>query len=153
MTTRRSIRGIIGKQQLRGTLNPWEQAYTRSIRKQMEQIETKLSKVVNYLEGDAAEIAIRAALEPIFAKSQVYVPVDTGELKASGYLEIGRFRGRPRGVVGYAPGGDPEYAVIVHEDLEAQHDPPTRAKFLEAAFKEEEPNTLDRVLRSMRQSF
>ena len=30
-----------------------------------------------------------------------------------------------------------DYAVYVHEDLDARHNPPTRAKFLEAIFREQ----------------
>jgi hypothetical protein len=119
----------------------------------MEQLEKNLSKVINYLEDDAALIAIDAALDPIFATSQYYVPVDTGKLKKSGFKEVGTFRGRPRGIVGYAKGGDPHYATIVHEDMEMSHKPPTSAKFLERAFKEEQDEALRRAAESLKKVF
>lgn len=62
----------------------------------------------------------------IFEISQVYVPVDTGYLKQSGKVvrnNIGTYS-----IVYSAP-----YAIFVHEIIDNQHTPPTRAKFLEDA--------------------
>ena len=90
----------------------------------------------------------------VYDLSQVYVPVDTGLLKASGTVQefsTQAVLGRKRPAGGrYAPrsntfgvqvvyGGGPEtaqYAAIVHEDLEAHHAPPTSAKYLEKAVHE-----------------
>jgi hypothetical protein len=90
----------------------------------------------------------------VYDLSQVYVPVDTGLLKASATVtEFGTqaVLGRKRPAGGrYAPkrdtfgvmvtyGGGVEtsqYAEIVHEDLEAHHAPPTSAKYLERAVHE-----------------
>lgn len=73
------------------------------------------------------------ALEPTFQISQDWCPVDTGDLKASGYLAVTEYRGKPRVEIGYAKGGTPWYAEQVHEDVEMQHTPPTRAKWLQQA--------------------
>ncbi len=67
-------------------------------------------------------------LSSVMNKSKKECPVDTGRLRASGYVfdpmisfdEI-------ICQLGYAT----EYAIYVHENLEARHDPPTKAKFLE----------------------
>jgi len=93
----------------------------------------------------------------VYDRSQVYVPVDTGLLKASGTVQefsTQAVLGRKRPAGGrYAPkrdtfgvqvvyGGGPqtsEYAVIVHEDLEAQHAAPTKAHFLQDAVDEIAP--------------
>lgn len=66
---------------------------------------------------------IYQAAEFILDKSQDIVPVDVGELKESGHLEK---KGNEVAIVYEA-----EHAVIVHEDLEARHAPPTQAKYLE----------------------
>lgn len=71
---------------------------------------------------------VRKAAAFILDKSQDLVPVDTGELKESGHVEA---RGQEASVVYEA-----EHAVIVHEDLEARHEPPTQAKFLEQPLRE-----------------
>ena len=61
----------------------------------------------------------------VYNKSQTYVPVDTGKLKKSGYIEI--FDEFVR--VGY----NCSYAAVVHEVIENHHDLPTKSKYLEDA--------------------
>jgi hypothetical protein len=78
------------------------------------------------------------ALKPTFDKSQKYVPVATGDLKASGYLQVQR-QGALRAYVaeiGYGRGGFPSYAIYVHE-TPIFHKAPTRWKFLQAALEED----------------
>jgi len=64
--------------------------------------------------------------------SQMIVPVDTATLKGSANT---RLEGEGLGsaaVVGYGT----DYAVYVHEDLEARHKPGKAAKFLETPLRE-----------------
>jgi hypothetical protein len=63
-----------------------------------------------------------------FNKSQDLVPVDTGRLKSSGRVEMPVVTGN-NVVVQIAYGT--EYALPVHENLEAYHASPTQAKYLE----------------------
>lgn len=75
---------------------------------------------------------VKKCAEVILKKSQVYVPVDTGDLKRSGRVEVsGSGMGAKAAVIYRDP-----VAVIVHEDMEAQHAPPTQAKFVERAVRE-----------------
>jgi HK97 gp10 family phage protein len=85
--------------------------------------------------GDRIEDALEKCANVILRKSQEYVPVETGELKASGHVEKeGKGLGAKSRVV---YGGDPApYALYVHEDLEKKHAPPTCAKFLTRAVRE-----------------
>ncbi len=76
------------------------------------------------------EDAVFAELEEIKEASQEIVPVDTGRLHDSAFVDVRRERGRIVGNVGY----DTPYALYVHEDPDARHAPPTRWKFLEEAF-------------------
>ncbi len=69
----------------------------------------------------------------IFDRSQELVPVDTGALKNSGYVETETIPDGFEVRIGYAKGDDPPYANFVHEDLTKHHDAPTQAKFLEQA--------------------
>lgn len=79
----------------------------------------------------------KAALEPTLEKAKVLCPKDTHALVNSAYLETTQFRGQPRVEMGFARGGFPHYAVLVHEDLTMSHAPPTQAKFLQAAVEED----------------
>lgn len=72
-----------------------------------------------------------------YLKSQELVPVDTGTLKSSGTVVGPVDEGDTLSVtIGYG-GAAGEYAVFVHEDLEAYHTSPTQAKFLEQAIIEQ----------------
>ena len=72
-------------------------------------------------------------MQRVYAESQELVPVDTGALRDSArIIKTGGSiaGGLPEVLVVYG-GGSVDYAVIVHEDLEAHHASPTQAKFLE----------------------
>lgn len=92
-------------------------------------------------------MGLRALAEQIFFRSQVYVPVDTGALKASGTFEPERgmipfTKHSSMGIwsktegVSYVVHYGTFYAVFVHENMTAYHAPPTGAKFLERAVTE-----------------
>jgi len=77
--------------------------------------------------------ALRNEAQEAFAVSQDEVPVDTGVLKASGRVrpETGVFeRGNEVYVELTYGGAGTEYAIPVHENLEAHH-PHGKAKYLE----------------------
>lgn len=108
---------------------------TRACRASLNQVLARFAKVVSSIE-QASVPAVRYALQPIFDKSQIYCPVKTGDLKGSGYLEVRRTGQKVVAEIGYAKGGHPDYAVIVHENLEFFHQPPTQAKYLQRAMEE-----------------
>lgn len=105
---------------------------TRAIRGAMADLQWNLQRAIESIEGVTAE-ALHYGLLPIYEESQRLVPVDTGALKASGYLEVETRSDNIIAEVGYARGGQPFYAVIVHENLEFHHKDGTQAKFLEHA--------------------
>ena len=77
--------------------------------------------------------ALRNEAQEAFAESQMEVPVDTGALKASGRVrpEAGVFERGNEVYVELTYGGTgTEYAIPVHESLEANH-PHGKAKYLE----------------------
>lgn len=86
-------------------------------------------------ELDDAVDDIEEALDPLMSKhfkvpSQKICPKDTGALRKSAYVAVTRVsKWNIDARVGY----DTEYAIYVHERLDARHAPPTRAKFLEEA--------------------
>jgi hypothetical protein len=85
---------------------------------------------------DVTPEAIRRALEPVFDKSQEYVPQRTGLLASSGILEVEGSRGNVEGSITY---GNMQawYAAMIHEYVWLNHKPPTRAKYLQSALEEE----------------
>ena len=99
---------------------------------QMKAISLTIETLVRDLKN-ATEGTIRSVLQPIFDTSQELVPVDTGRLKRSGYLEVRTVGKDIKGEVGYGKSGRPEYTALVHENLAFFHNPPTQAKFLEEA--------------------
>ncbi len=124
----------VGRQRVTSAAHPSEAGYIRSIRSQMDVIMKNMLKLIAGIEN-ATPHAIRHGLLPIFEESQRLVPVDKGDLKASGYVVVrteGR-GGRVRAEIGYGRHGRPHYAGYVHEMLSIPHAPPTQAKYLEAA--------------------
>lgn len=65
-------------------------------------------------------------------KSQEVVPIDTGALKGSAFTRKTGSSLDTEVIVGYTQ----DYAIFVHEDLEAQHAPGKIAKFLEVPARE-----------------
>ena len=121
-----------------------------NLRAGLKGILDNLYGLVRHLEAEGPEILVEA-LQPAFDKSQVYCPKKTGALADSGYLHAVGFRGGARAAIGYAAGGAPNYAIIVHE-LPYQHESPTRSKFLQAAVDEEYNSMLDSIPRLVRQA-
>jgi hypothetical protein len=79
--------------------------------------------------------AINDVMSQVFQESQRLVPVDTGMLRASGkftHPQLGANQ-PPQAEIEYG-GGAVDYALIVHEDLNARHKSPTQAKYLEIPF-------------------
>lgn len=71
--------------------------------------------------------------------SQEIVPVDSSDLKSSCKVTEDNDYTPPHVLVTYST----DYAVYVHEDLDAQHAEGTQAKFLEDAFFEGEQDMID----------
>jgi hypothetical protein len=93
---------------------------------------------------DVGPEILEEALRPTFGKSQVYCPVQDGNLRASGYVESKRTSEGAEAEIGYGRGGLPGYAIYVHE-LPAAHEEPTRDKFLQAALDEDYFAIINRI--------
>lgn len=143
----RLARFRVGPQRITAGVSPSQAGYARQIRSQMESVERSYTRLIGTLRSDTHE-AVRRMLQPVFDRSQELVPVKTGVLKASGYIETRR-RGRGGnqviGEVGYGKGNIPPYTVFVHENLDVHHAPPTQAKFLEQAADEHIADMLDQA--------
>ncbi len=75
------------------------------------------------------------------------VPVDTGTLRASGDVSEPFIEGGgPKVVMSFGDPGAEQYAIIVHEDLDAFHKV-GQAKYLESVLMESAPHMAERVAR------
>ncbi len=122
---------------------------TRDVRRQMAAIQKNFQRLIDSVDG-VTEEAVREGLQPIYDESQIFVPVDTGTLKASGFIETRRTSKGVSGVVGYAAGSNPPYAAIVHERLDTSHATPTQAKFLELAVMRNFDEFRSRIVTAMK---
>lgn len=135
----------VGRLSVRNPKYPSEPDFVSSMREQMLELQHILNELFDQIEGASPQIMLNA-LEPTFAISQYLCPVDTGDLKASGYLEITSARtGGTRVEIGYGRGGNPYYAVYVHEMTSMYHKPPTMAKWLQAAVMGDMDNIFSRL--------
>jgi hypothetical protein len=100
----------------------------------------------------AVAVALFKEANAIMNKAKEVTPVDTSTLKNSGHVKVPEIKGSKVSKVtvtlGFG-GAAKEYAIKVHEDLNAYHKPPTQAKFLERPFLEAEVGMADRVAQEL----
>jgi ribosome modulation factor len=133
----------MGIERLRSPQFATEPRFLADVKRQMKAVQDELESILEQVGDVTPDIALEA-LKPTFEKSQEYCPVQSGELKKSGYLEIVRKGDRPYVEIGYGKGGKPRYAPVVHE-MPTYHEPPTRSKWLQAAIEEDESAIMDRI--------
>lgn len=126
-----------------------EAAYVRIMRDSVKRVTDNLRRITNAIEVASVE-GLRHAVQPISDESQRLVPYDTGALHDSHYLEVHRTQLGISLNIGYAKGGNPFYALIVHERLDVPHEAPTTAKFLEIAVLEHQDEILPRYVEFVR---
>ena len=104
--------------------------------------------------GKSIAEGLQGAAMSLWRRSQVLVPVEKGDLKATGKVESGgRGFGAWAQVVygGTSPTGrEVTYALVVHEDLSKYHEPPTQARYLADAVLQTRGSMTARIGRSLR---
>lgn len=98
------------------------------------QLARKLRRAASGGSEAIAGVLTREAEAVITAAKQQYVPVETGALRASGFVAPPHVSGHRVAVVMGFGGPSAPYALIVHEDLTKRH-PVGSAKYLEIPFK------------------
>jgi len=141
----------IGRQRVTRVVSPSEAAYIGHIKAQSKLLVDNMQKVINHINNITPE-AIKFGLQPVLEESQRLVPVDTGNLKRSGFVETRRTAGGTVAAIGYGRYGRPTYAAFVHENLIVRHAPPTQAKFLEVAVNTKINTFARRVVLYMRKN-
>lgn len=140
----RKLKVRLGIERLRVPQFASEPTFLADVKKMVQSVESDLEYILEQFADVTPDITYEA-LEPTFKKSQEYCPVQSGDLKDSGYLEIVSKGDRPYVEMGYGKGGKPRYAPVVHEMTTMYHEPPTRSKWLEAAVNEDMGAIIDRV--------
>jgi hypothetical protein len=93
----------------------------------LEKILGNLDKEIERIEGLSMDGLLEAGFK-VLGVAQERTPVDTGNLKGSGFV-------RKEGKLSVSIGFGAAYAIYVHEDLEAKHTT-GQAKFLESALRD-----------------
>lgn|SRR3990167_1393590 len=150
MARKITIRPFMGTRYVRSSQAASAQALQEQFRQNMGGIIDNLRAFIDEINGVLPEILVEA-LEETFGKSLEYCPEKTGALRESGYLEAESYRGGAAVAIGYGKGGQPDYAIYVHE-MPYAHAAPTRAKFLEAALDEDYFTILNKIPRLIRES-
>lgn len=112
----------------------------------LDQVNAALTRLADVNERAAIQ-ALREEAEIEMTEAKKRTPVDTGALRGSGHL-IQEHNGLTVHLNFGGPAAD--YAVFVHENLEAFH-PSGQAKFLESVLMESAPHFPGRVARRMGQ--
>lgn len=136
--------------QIEGTDSSQAQ-FTEQVRSSMAGIISEFNRWCDWMNDQGAEV-LYDALEPTYEKTQERVPVDTGDLKDSGYLEKRTSRGSVQVEIGYGRGGEPPYAVFVHEKTDIKHASPTSAKFLQGPLEEDSDAIQERILQGLKEA-
>lgn len=97
-------------------------------------LQGKFKKNIDRISG-VVEDALLDCGNDLQQKSVKITPKDTGALRGSAFTEAERKARNPSVIVGF----EEEYAIYVHENLEAHH-PVGQAKFLEQPLKENKDN-------------
>jgi hypothetical protein len=111
------------------------------------EIRSALANIVKHTPEQVGD-ALTAEMEIEKTESMRRTPVDTGLLRASHYVAEPEHSLTGVSVQIGVGGGAVDYAVPVHEDLEAFH-PVGQAKFLESTLLESAPHMAERVGRRL----
>lgn len=125
----------VGRTTIRQSIVGEDRAAALSMKSSMDGIVNNFKLLAEHVDNVTPDILMEA-LEPAFALSQVYCPMDTGDMLASGYLQVVERYHKPTVELGYGKGGNPSYTAVVHENLEWRHKKPTQAKWLSRALEE-----------------
>lgn len=108
----------------------------------LESIIRRLKTVAGETAGGVERGLMMGAAE-VFREAQRLVPIDTGNLKGSGSIRKEGSGFQTDAIISYGA----NYAIFVHENLEAQHAAPTQAKFLEQPARELRPRVVQIIRR------
>lgn len=119
-----------------------DQTFTFDLKGTAE-VQAKIVEALRSMSGNA-EAALYQEAEREMTEAKQRTPVDTGTLRDSGHVQQPERDSDGVSVTMGFGGAAEEYAIIVHENLEALH-PVGQAKFLESVLQESAPHLLERI--------
>ena len=124
--------------------------------KQTIEVDSKELAKILISGGALAGVALSAALykeaATIFEESQDQVPLDTGNLRASGKLGLPQVQGNELVVEITYGGAAADYALAVHEDMERTYRNGKKSKYLEDPAKRRLEGMSGRLLKSVKKA-
>ena len=124
--------------------------------KQTIEVDSKELAKIPIRGGALAGVALSAALykeaATIFEESQDQVPLDTGNLRASGKLGLPQVQGNELVVEITYGGAAADYALLVHEDMERTYRNGKKSKYLEDPAKRRLEGMSGRLLKSVKKA-
>ena len=106
---------------------------------------TKALWRIQYRYSRGFKKGLKKAADHVMRQSKKIVPVDTGALKKSGYVEVKGDGFRATATVGYTE----HYAIYQHENLMYKHKRGKRAKFLSGPLEKEKDAVVKIILGEM----
>lgn len=132
-----AVKAFVGRRLFRGPMaGYYDQDHAANLQASLADVLGNLKKWISHVKGQTPQI-VKEALEPTLELAEYYCPKDTEALVNSSYLVARTFRGNAQAEIGFAKGGDPDYAIYVHERTDLEHQSPTRSKFLQHAVEED----------------
>jgi hypothetical protein len=144
-----SFRPFMGSRYVRQHHNASAQTLQAQFRQQIGGLLDALGEYIDDFDDMIPE-AIVEVLEPTLGKAIEYCPKLTGDLVDSAYLEVDSVRRKHAVAIGFGKGGQPDYAIYVHE-MPYKHEEPTRSKFLQTALDEDYFKILSDMPRVLRE--
>ncbi len=120
-----------------------------SLKKLEKQIQVKIDSV-----KDVSEEALLSLGQDILDRSLEIVPIDTGALKKSAFIESSKTTSGPSVTLGYNKDGSAPHAVFAHEigPYKSPTTPGTQYKFLEQPLHEKIPEIVKILRRNISQA-
>jgi len=114
-------------------------------------LEKKLDEAPRSAKQAAAASLYQSAEEIMTESKSNYVPVDTGALRASGFVQPPIIDDRSISVALSYGGPAVDYALVVHENPDARH-PHGQWKYLETPLKAHVGDVADRVIEAIKRA-
>ena len=112
----------------------------------MINLESRIPDFLDKLKNEVDKV-IEQSAHKILEESNSKVPIDTGKLKESGYVKMNRNSNDINAEIGYTA----EYALFVHENLNARHFNGS-ALFLMAAYRINESKIIQDVSNAIKEA-
>jgi hypothetical protein len=100
--------------------------------KGLKKVQAVFDAKLKEIEGVVSEEAIKDVAFDLLGKAKLLAPIDTGDLRGSGFVEFVETTNGIGAIIGFST----PYAVRQHEELDYHHPQGGQAKYLEQPFKE-----------------